>query len=57
VLGSFVFLVAVYLHEPRDPAERISWEIPRVTQPALSLLILSAGIAGICRAPRADAKH
>jgi hypothetical protein len=49
VVGTFLFLLAVYLHEPRDPAERISWEVPRVTQPSLSLLILAAGVASVAR--------
>jgi hypothetical protein len=53
VVGTFLFLLVVYLHEPRDPAERISWEVPRVTQPSLSLLILAAGVAAILRG-RAD---
>lgn len=44
IIGSFAFFVIVYLHEPRDPSMRISWEIPRISQPALSLLIAMAGI-------------
>jgi hypothetical protein len=44
--GLLAFLVFDYLHDPGDPWERIGWTLPRASQPALSLLILSAGIAG-----------
>lgn len=44
--GTFAFFLFVYLHhDAANTAERVSWEIPRISQPALSLLILMAGLA------------
>lgn len=51
IIGLLVFLAAVYLHEPRDPGQRIRWEVPRASQTALSLLILAAGIVSFRRPP------
>ena len=48
-LGLMLFFLFVYLHETRPQAERIGWEIPRTSQPPLSLLILSAAV---CWPPR-----
>jgi hypothetical protein len=45
------FLVFDYLHDAVDPWERIGWTLPRASQPALSLLILSAGIAAFSGGP------
>jgi hypothetical protein len=42
--GLLGFLAFDYLHDVSDPAERIGWTLPRVSQPALSLTILAAGI-------------
>jgi len=44
--GTLLFLLFDYLHDAGDPSLRISWTIPRVTQPALSLGILAAGLTG-----------
>jgi hypothetical protein len=44
--GLALFLLFDYLHDPRDPWLRIGWTLPRVSQPALSLLILAAGVSG-----------
>lgn len=44
--GTFAFFLFVYSHhESGNVAHRISWEIPRISQPALSLLILMAALA------------
>lgn len=44
--GTFAFFLFVYSHhESGNVAQRISWEIPRISQPALSLLILMASLA------------
>ncbi len=40
--GLLAFFVFIYLHETTSQAIRISWEIPRISQPALSLLIAAA---------------
>lgn len=42
--GLFAFLVVYYLHAAGDPSRLISWTLPRVTLPALSALILAAGL-------------
>ncbi len=47
--GLLVFFVFLYLHETTSQSIRISWEIPRISQPPLSLLI---AIAAICSPPR-----
>jgi hypothetical protein len=47
-LGLLAFLFFIYLHEPGDQAQRIRWEVPRTSQPALSLLI---GVAAVCSPP------
>lgn len=44
-VGLLLFLTFDYLHDDRDPSERIRWTAPRVSQPALSALILAAGVA------------
>jgi hypothetical protein len=43
--GLLLFLAFDYLHDENTPSERIHWTTPRVSQPALSALILAAGIA------------
>jgi hypothetical protein len=43
--GLLLFFAFDYLHDAGDPWERIGWTLPRVSQPALSLLILAAGVA------------
>ena len=43
--GLLAFLVFDYLHDREDPAIRIQWTAPRVSQPALSALILASGLA------------
>lgn len=45
--GILGFLVFDYLHDPKDPAQRIDWTTPRVIQPALSAMILAAGAAAL----------
>lgn len=42
--GLIAFLGLYYLHAEGDPARLISWTLPRVTVPALSALILAAGM-------------
>jgi hypothetical protein len=49
IAGLLGFLAFDYLHDAGDPSERIGWTLPRVSQPALSLLILSAGLACFSR--------
>ena len=46
VAGTFAFLFFDYLHDAGDPSLRIGWTLPRVSQPALSLWILAAGMVG-----------
>jgi hypothetical protein len=43
-VGLPMFLVFDYLHDQRDPTERIGWTTPRVAQPALSAALLAAGV-------------
>jgi hypothetical protein len=50
-IGLLVFLAYDYLHDTEDPRQRISWTAPRVTQPALSALILAAGVASLSVSP------
>jgi hypothetical protein len=45
--GSLIVFLAVYLHEPGDPSQRIGWEMPRLSQPSLSLLIIAAAVASL----------
>ena len=45
--GLLAFLVFDYLHDREDPAIRITWTAPRVSQPALSALILASGLASL----------
>lgn len=45
--GLLGFLVFDYLHDGKDPAIRISWTAPRVSQSALSALILASGLASL----------
>ncbi len=52
-VGILVFLVFDYLHDDRSPSERIRWTAPRVSQPALSALILAAGVATSRKSERA----
>jgi hypothetical protein len=54
--GLMLFFVFDYLHDKDNPAERIRWTAPRVTQPALSAAILGAGVlsAGSGRRRRAE---
>ena len=44
--GTLLFLLFDYLHDAGDPSVRIGWTMPRVTQSALSLGILAAGLVG-----------
>jgi hypothetical protein len=48
VAGLLAFFVFLYLHETTDQTVRIAWEIPRISQPALSLLI---AVAALCLPP------
>jgi hypothetical protein len=48
-LGLMGFLVFDYLHDNDDPAVRIGWTLPRASQPALSALVLGAGLAAFTR--------
>ena len=43
--GLLLFFFFDYLRDPTDPAIRIGWTLPRVSQPALSAVILAAGLA------------
>ena len=52
--GLLVFLVTDYMHDRRDPTERIGWTLPRVSQSALSAWILAAGFASSGRLTRDD---
>jgi hypothetical protein len=45
--GLLLFLTFDYLHDKDDPTERIGWTAPRVTQPALSAVILAAGMLSL----------
>lgn len=47
--GILFFLVYDYLHDSDLPRIRIEWTLPRVSQPALSALILAAGLASLRR--------
>ena len=48
--GLLAFFAFDFLHDFQDPAVRIGWTLPRVSQPALSLTILAAGVAWFGRA-------
>jgi hypothetical protein len=52
--GVLLFLGFDYLHDAADPWERIGWTFPRVSQPALSALILGAAVAMFGGPPRAE---
>jgi hypothetical protein len=45
VAGLCGFLVFDYMHDESDPSQRIGWTTPRVSQSALSVTILAAGLA------------
>jgi hypothetical protein len=45
--GLAAFLVFDYLHDKDDPTNRIGWTAPRVIQPALSAVILAAGVLSL----------
>ena len=45
--GLLAFLVFEYMHDRENPGVRIIWTAPRVSQPALSALILAAGLASL----------
>jgi hypothetical protein len=51
VVGLIVFLVLYYLHARGNPVDLITWTAPRVTLPALSALILAAGVASAPEPP------
>jgi hypothetical protein len=51
--GILAFLTFDYLHDPDDPTQRIGWTAPRVTQSALSAVILAAGVLSLTKAPAA----
>lgn len=42
--GILVFCCFYYFHFQEDPTVLIEWTLPRLSQPALSLLVLSAGL-------------
>ncbi len=44
VVALVLFFVFDYLHDAGDATERIGWTLPRISQPALSMLILVAGL-------------
>jgi len=48
--GILAFLAFDYLHDRDDPSERIGWTAPRVTQSALSAVILAAGVLSLTKA-------
>jgi hypothetical protein len=50
--GSFAFFFYVYLQNPNNPAQQIGWTLPRISQPALSLLILAAAWASAPQRPQ-----
>lgn len=45
--GLMAFLIFDYLHDKDDPTLRIEWTSPRVMQPALSAVILAAGVLSL----------
>ncbi|HKA36706.1 MAG TPA: hypothetical protein VKH43_07785 [Thermoanaerobaculia bacterium] len=49
--GLLAFLAFDYLHDGSDPTQRIVWTAPRVTQSALSAVILAAGMLSLGKAP------
>jgi hypothetical protein len=53
--GILLFLLFDYLHDPTVPEIRIGWTIPRVSQSALSALILAGGLAWLSRGARSRA--
>jgi hypothetical protein len=55
--GILLFLGFDYLHDADEPRERVGWTLPRVSQPALSALILGAAVAafGAARPDETDA--
>lgn len=55
-LGLMGFLVFDYLHDKEDPAVRIGWTLPRASQPALSALVLGAGLAAFTRKEESEAR-
>jgi hypothetical protein len=55
--GLFVSLVILYLHEPRGLGERMRWEVPRVSQPALSMLIVLATLKTMGQASAVRARR
>jgi len=55
-IGLLAFLAFDYLHDKDDPTERIGWTAPRVTQSALSAMILAAGVLSLSRSPASDAE-
>ncbi|MGK2858665.1 MAG: hypothetical protein ACSLFQ_15800 [Thermoanaerobaculia bacterium] len=44
VVALALFFVFDYLHDAGEVTERIGWTLPRISQPALSMLILAAGL-------------
>jgi hypothetical protein len=48
-MGTFVLLTLYYMNYPRDLALQIGWTLPRLAQPALSMLILAAGCVSFPR--------
>jgi hypothetical protein len=48
--GLLLFFLFDYLHDATDPSIRIVWTLPRISQPALSAVILAAGVASAARA-------
>jgi len=51
------FYAVYYLHERRPLELVMGWEVPRITQPALSLLVLAAGLALHARPQEAETAH
>jgi hypothetical protein len=52
--GLLLFFAFDYLHDALDPWERIGWTLPRVSQSALSMVILAAGLAFFSALPRGE---
>ena len=47
VSGMFLFFAFYYLHFPGDPSELVAWSLSRISQPALSLWIVTAACGSI----------
>jgi hypothetical protein len=54
--GLLGFLLFIFVHGPSVPRLYIEWILPRVSQPALSAAILTAGLASLLRQPAAGSR-